>query len=300
LGGALLSVWGASPHDVYAVGGPLGDGGEAVVVHFDGTAWKKLSPGGADSFWWVYGSAPDDVWMVGENGRITHYDGVKFEELPRPATATLWGVWAASKTDAWIVGGTPGKGMAAPNDLVFHWDGSTWANVPLPMQLGRSLNKVWGTSSDDLYAVGEAATIWHKVGANWRLETNPAKSNLLTLFGCSSKDVYAVGGKDVLHSDGTLWSPVDVKLTNAVNGVTCDSAMDLFLVGFGGLKERRVGGKWTNEFSIEPYGDLHGSWAEGNGVFWAAGGDFVASPKMGNKREGILARYAKGTIPTLP
>jgi hypothetical protein len=31
---------------------------------------------------------------------------------------------------------------------------------------------------------------------------------LLTVFGCSASDVYAVGGSDVIHSDGTGWSKV--------------------------------------------------------------------------------------------
>src|SRR6202012_123736 len=105
--------------------------------------------------------------------------------------------------------GTPEGGTAAPNDVVLHWDGSAWTQEALPgAPLGRSLNKVWGASSTDLYAVGEAATIWHRQGTTWAQETNPATSNLLTVFGCSATDVYAVGGQDVLHSDGAAWSNV--------------------------------------------------------------------------------------------
>ena len=303
LGGAVLSAWGTGPDDVYVVGGPLGDSGfDAVAAHFDGSAWTRLAPGGTDSFWWVGGSGPKDVWMTGEHGRITHWDGAAFHDHPPLTTATIWGVWAASPTDAWAVGGTPEGGTAKPNDIVLHWDGTAWKADPLPgAPLGRTLNKVWGTASDDLYAVGESGTIWHRRGTTWAQETNPATSNLFTVSGCSATDVYAVGGQDVLHSDGGgTWTKVAVSLGNSVNGVTCNPGGEVLLVGFGGLKQRLVGGQWINEFTTEPYGDLHGSWADGHGAFWAVGGDFASAASAGKPRRAIVARYGAGTIATLP
>lgn len=298
LGGAVLSVWGAAPDDVYVVGGPLGNGGSAVARHFDGATWKDLAPGGEDTFWWVTGSGPTDVWMAGENGRMTHWDGASFQELPRVTTATIWGVWAQSPTEAWAVAGSPGKGAAAPNDVVLRWDGTSWTPDPLPMKLDRSLNKIWGTSSEDLYAVGEAATVWHRKGATWGLESQPpvATGNLLTVFGCSATDVYAVGGSSVIHSDGQVWTPVDVTLTNTVNGVTCGSPGEVLLVGGGGLKQRLVEGSWVNEFDQDPIKDLHGSWADGQGTFWVAGGDFITKPAPGKPRSAVIGRYGKGIV----
>ncbi len=303
LGGALLSVWGTGPDEVFTVGGPLGNtGGSAVAYRFDGTSWKDLAPGGDDSFWWVSGTSSTDVWMVGEKGRMTHWDGAALTEYPRVTTATIWGVWAASPTDAWASAGTPGKGTAADNDVVLHWDGKAWSKVPLPgAPLGRSLNKIWGTSSDDLYAVGEFATVWHKKGAEWKLESDPpvAKSTLLTVFGCSASDVYAVGGSDVIHSDGKGWSKVSVSLSNVVNGVTCGASGEVLLVGFGGLKQRLASGAWVDEFDKDPTGDLHGSWNDGHGAFWAAGGDFVSKPVAGKARRATLARWGAGKMSTI-
>lgn len=302
LGGAVLSAWGTGPGDVYVVGGSLGNSGfEAVAVHYDGAAWKKLSPGGADSFWWVSGSGADDVWMVGENGRITHHDGASFVDHPPLTTATIWGVWAASPTDAWAVGGTPEGGTAKPNDIVLRWDGTSWTQETLPgAPLGRSLNKVWGTASDDLYAVGESGTIWHRKGTTWALEPNPAQSNLFTVYGCSATDVYAVGGQDVLHSDGGgTWTEVPVTLGNSVNGVTCNPGGAVLLVGFGGLKQRLVDGQWINEFTTPPYEDLHGSWADGQGAFWAAGGDFSSPAAAGTARHATIARWGAGAVAPL-
>jgi hypothetical protein len=300
LGGAVLSVWGTGPEDVYVVGGPLGNGGDAVVQRYDGASWKSLDPGGEDSFWWVSGSSATDVWMVGEKGRMTHWDGASFKEHPRVTTATVWGVWAASPTDAWAVAGSPGKGTDAPNDVVLRWDGKEWKQDPLPgAPLGRALNKIWGVSSEDLYAVGEAGTVWHRKGTTWSLESDPpiAQSNLLTVFGCSATDVYAVGGADVLHSDGTGWTAVDTgNGVSGVNGVACGAPGEVLIVGGGGLKQRLVGTRWVDEFEVEPYGDLHGAWNDGEGSFWAAGGDFVSKAEAGRPRKATVARYGRGNV----
>jgi hypothetical protein len=295
LDGALLSIWGSSPTDIYSVGGPLGNAGfTSLVVHYDGMTWKRLEPGGTETYWWVSGTGANDVWMSGEKGRITHYDGAAFKEHTPVTTATLYGIWAASPTDVWAVGGTPEGGTAQPNDIVLHYDGVTWTKQDLPQPAGIALFKVWGTSSEDLYAVGERATVWHRgAGGTWTLQSNPpvAHGTLLTVFGCNAAEVYAVGGRDVLRSDGKTWSPVNVALTNDVNGVSCGKPGAVVLVGFGGSKQRLVAGEWINDFGTEPFSDLHGAWADSTGTYWAAGGNFVARPAPGVSRSGVVARY---------
>ncbi len=164
----LLSVWGTSASDVFAVGGPLGDGSPSTVLRFDGSAWRDLDAGGTETFWWVHGTAASDVWAVGEKGRIVHWNGSAFAEAARSTTATLYGVWTAAPDDVWVVGGSPEQGSAAPNDVCLHFDGKTWDASLGPMRLGRAFFKVWGTSSSNLYVVGEAATIWHRRGTRRR------------------------------------------------------------------------------------------------------------------------------------
>jgi hypothetical protein len=302
LDATLLSVWGSAPDDVYAVGGPLGNGGEGTaVLHFNGAAWKRLAPGGTETFWWTYGASATDVWMVGERGRITHWDGGRFHDFPSGTSATLYGVWAASAVDAWAVGGTPDKGTLEPNDVLLHWDGSAWSPSPLPgAPMGRALFKVWGTNAQDLYIVGEGGTIWHRTQARsrWELESNPpfARGSLLTVFGCNATEIYAVGARNVLRSDGARWTKLDVALDNDVNGVACRSAGEVAIVGFGGLKERLAAGTWTDDLAQQPYGDLHSTWADPSGAFWAVGGDFTSAPLSGAPRHGVIARFGASTV----
>lgn len=300
LDGALLSIWGNNGNDMYAVGGPLGTPNlSALVIHYDGAVWKRLPAGGPETYWWVHGSGPNDVWMVGEKGRITHYDGATFAEHPSPVSATLWGVFAISPSDAWAVGGTPNGGVGAPNDIVLHWDGVAWKVEPLPgAPLGRTLYKVWAADADNVYAVGEKGTIWHKSLGAWSLvDPPPVSTKLLTIAGCSATEIYAVGANVVLRSDGQTFSKVDVALTNLVNGVACGPSGSVLLVGDGGQKQRLVDGAFENDLAAAPFDDLHGAFAEGNGVFWAVGGDFYSGAKPpGVKRKGVVARFGPGAI----
>ncbi len=289
----LLCVWGTAPNDVFAVGGPRGNGTPSAVLHYDGRAWKDLAPGGTETFWWAHGVSDQDVWIVGEAGRTAHWDGAAFHEYVSGTTATLYGVWAAAPNDVWAVGGTPGGGTAQPNDVVLHFDGAAWTASPLPQTLGRAHFKVWGTAADNLYVVGEFGTIWHRSGATWSLEANPATGNLTTVAGCGPGEVYAVGGRDVLRSDGTTWVRLGVStmLTNDVSGVSCASSGHVVIVGFGGLKQRLTGGSWQDDFGAPPFSDLHGVWADPTGGYWAAGGDFITDPQPGAARLGVVAYY---------
>jgi hypothetical protein len=262
------------------------------VLHYDGHAWKDLAVAGTDTFWWTHGTSGKDVWMVGENGRIVHWDGASFAEHTSGTTATLYGVWAVASDDVWTVGGTPEGGNRQPNDVILHFDGASWTPGSLSQTLGRAFFKVWGTSTDNLYVVGEAATIWHHTGGAWTRESNPAKGNLTTVAGCSASEVYAVGGRDVLRSDGATWTHVDVTLTNDVSGVACASPGNGVLVGSGGLKQRMVDGSWHDDFGAEPYDtELHGAWADPTGSYWAAGGDYFSSPQPDAARSGVIGYY---------
>jgi hypothetical protein len=292
----LLCVWGTAPDDVFTVGGPLGNGGATAMLHYDGSAWKDLSPGGTETLWWTNGTSDRDVWAVGENGRIVHWDGASFTELTSGTTATLYGVWAASSTDVWSVGGTPGGGASHPNDVLLHYDGTSWQPSPLPQTLGRAFFKVWGTASDNLYVVGELGTIWHRTGTTWALEADSpplATGNLTTVYGCGADEVYAVGGQDVLAWNGAKWqrSSVSDTLLNTVNGVSCATQGAVIVVGSAGVKDRLVNGAWQDDFRVEPHEDLHGAWADPSGDYWAVGGDFTSDPQPGVSRQGILAFY---------
>jgi hypothetical protein len=289
-----LSVWGASKSEVFVVGGPLGNTPRtAMAMFYDGATWDDLNPGGDDTFWWVHGTSASDVWMVGENGRITHWNGSEFTPHTSNLTSTIWGVYAFSSNDVYAVSGSPNGGVMEPNDIVLHYDGNAWLPETLPgMPLGRSLFKVWGPSPTEIYVVGEQGTIWHKSGGTWTDETGATDKRLFTVWGCSADEVYAVGEGAVLLSNGDgNWALQAVDNNAHINGVSCAAPGEVVLAGDAGLKQRLVDGVWIDEFTERPFDGLHAAWAAGDGEFWVVGGDFIGKATPNAPRDGVVARY---------
>lgn len=308
LDGALLSIWGTSENDVWAVGGPLGNAGfDSLVVRFNGQTWQRAKPGKTDSYWWVHGTSPADVWLVGEKGRITHWDGNAFTEMTSGTSATLFGLFAIGPKDVWAVGGTPDS-ASAENAVVLHYDGTSWKKEDIGETKKVAFFKVWGPGNGDLYIVGEAGTIWHRAAGTWKAEgAGLATGRLTTVAGCSATEIYAVGGRDVLESDGTTWKRSDIdplKIVNDVNGVSC-GPNGVVIVGSGSLKLRLVKDgsgnpgatkRWETDFGSEPLVDLHGAWADPSGAYWGVGGQFAAAARPGAKRQGAVGRYAANSV----
>ena len=94
------------------------------------------------------------------------------------------------------------------------------------------LNALWGSSSTDIFAVGDKGTVIHYDGDGdnngspddiWELMNSGTDVKLLGVWGNSSTDVYAVGNshkeeywkRTVIHYDGISWEEVPTG-----NGVT--------------------------------------------------------------------------------
>ena len=135
-------IWGASPKDVWSVGGRMD--------HFDGARWdtSTILPAGLRK---AHGSAADDVWAAGwkgnhkdDNGALFHFDGARWTESPLPPEVPLlWSVRAHGKNSAYAVG---------QHGWALEWNGSTWR--PSPTGVKETLLDVYVTDGA-AFAVGE-------------------------------------------------------------------------------------------------------------------------------------------------
>jgi hypothetical protein len=151
----LWGVWGASPADLWAVGGTgRPDNGEPVILHYDGSAWEKrevtLERPQVYAFFKVWGSGASDVIVVGQRGALLRFDGTAWEEISVGASVDLISVWGTGPDRVVVVGGR-GNGAAVT------WDGATWRHellTPLP-----GLNGVWMGNPEVAHVVGINGTI---------------------------------------------------------------------------------------------------------------------------------------------
>ena len=230
---ALVSVWGTSHDDVFAVGWNW-PANAAAVLHFDGASWSHMTSGeGKFTLWSVSGTSPSDVFAVGEGGEetvILRYDGDSWSVMPAPLDLgfALRGVWAGSVSNVYAVG------FDAKNDgVVGHFDGATWSlvNGGFPSHL----QCAWGTSPSDVYVSGNGTS--HFDGATWSPAPGViANAGISSFWELSPSDIFAVGGVTsacvVFYYDGSTWS-VMYEEPSAVCafGVWGASPDDVFAVG---------------------------------------------------------------------
>jgi hypothetical protein len=229
----LYGVWASSASDVWVVGVA------GTVLHFDGNSWAPVSISGPSptqvlsGVWGTPGGG--DVWVVGAGGTVLH--GTKSGLSPETSSvaADLTSVWGVGNNEVWAVGarGTAirrnaaggtwtaqnhgltqsilygvwlsgGTDVWAVGDRVtLHYDGSGWASVGNPVDIGIS---VWGSADDDVWAVGRPAAVAATAfisrfnGVAWVPAAAPTTTPLQAVRGSSFGNVWAVGnGGVVLH-----------------------------------------------------------------------------------------------------
>jgi hypothetical protein len=232
-GNQLRAVWSVSATDVWAVG----EGG--TIQHWNGLVWSRVASGTTRTLYGVWGSSPGDVWVVGASGTFLHWNGSAWSSVLITNYPYLFGVWGSSATDLWAVGSEKvGSGPSAfYQAILLHGDGSSWERVASPTDGTQSqLNAVWGSATDDVWAVGvdvatNANLILHWNGLAWSRVPSGAMHRLEAVWGSSATDVWAAGDSTTVHWDGASWSTEPSGAPYRVRGIWGASANEVWAVG---------------------------------------------------------------------
>ncbi|MDQ3034396.1 MAG: hypothetical protein M3Y87_18455 [Myxococcota bacterium] len=157
----VFGIWGSSASDVLAVGG-LGRAA-GFVWRFDGTSWSELplpSDFGGQSLFKVWGTGPNDAWIVGTDGAVLRWDGTALSTVDAGTTRTLFTVHAIDGAVA-AVGGA-GSGVLVQRDADGVWH--DLAPELVPQLFGVFLTEEGGA------AVGINGTFVRREGATWTIE----------------------------------------------------------------------------------------------------------------------------------
>jgi hypothetical protein len=209
-----------STSDCWAVGYSLGQDYQALIEHWNGSAWT------------VTPAVPQEK-------------------------SILYGVTCTSTSDCTAVGvqwTTPLTGSALYQTLIDHWDGNSWSVVSSPNTASDQdniLSSVACSVASDCWAVGSSnnysqALIEHWDGASWNISTSPQTGNILNAIACSSSsDCWAAGPYYTTHPpartlvqrwDGAAWSVVNSPNTSAsqsnnLSAIACTSPTNCWAVG---------------------------------------------------------------------
>ncbi|HVI03728.1 MAG TPA: hypothetical protein VM869_33780 [Enhygromyxa sp.] len=283
--GALMSVWGPSPDELFVVGGQPEAGGGRILRGGDDRAdrvdpWELESlPAEVAMLNWVYG-VDGEVWSVGVGGAIVRREAEGWVAEESPTDRVLWGLWGASAAELWAVGG---DGVSDDPVLLRRDEAGEWTSVELP-PLGtesHALFKIWGRAADDVWSVGDAGAIVHWDGSSWTAHSDPDGIDLISVWGSPDEGVIAVGGRangriDRLSDDA--WSGQTLAIPG-LNGVWVDPVEGATAVGVQGTIYRvAAGGYELEQEDANTSMVLHAVFGFSGGPRYAVGGSLLMSP----------------------
>jgi hypothetical protein len=246
--------------------------------------WQTFTFGESDASW-VYDIAiidENNIWAVGEiymNDSLGNpdskrynaviWDGTKWSviRIPyyfqgQPFYNPIQSVFTFGPSDVWFCG-----------NGVVHFDGSSFIPVPIPTNVWGpyQMNKIWGSSSNDLYVVGNSGNIAHYNGASWgKIESGTTSiindawgitnEQNKTILNCAVSSFFVPGDKKILKIvdgkvDSVIWNR-DVRLYSA----WATNENFLYVCGEGVFVNKF--GIW-NEIMLQPVGTNS---VRGNGI----------------------------------
>jgi hypothetical protein len=292
-GAALLSVSGTSADDVWMVGAD--DGSGPLVLHRDSSGWARLDSGTRGHLWWVHAFSESLVLTAGAGGQVLRVRQEGFEPRATPGGNgdVVFGVWAAAEDDVYAVGAAAGE-----TGFLWHDSGTGFVPVPLPALAGSvvpSLFKVWGTSSGDVWVVGERGVVLRgsardgfalvASSVDERLFTVHASAGRVVMVGGSANGVALESGAEGLRS---ITPPGAAPL----QGTCVTESGDVWAVGVGGVAHVLRSGedRWSDLVPDTPVQSLHAIWIDPDGAAWAVGGNVLTE----ELDRGVALRYAAG------
>ena len=175
------------------------------VVHFDGHQWHEQDSGLKKHLMRVDGSGPNDVWAAGKRGALAHYDGTAWHPVSTPFSSSWYALDVVAPNDVYL----------AAWDQIVHFDGKTWSEIALK-GLGFEFSPsalhglaggpllVAGYVKQPLGSVSREGVVALYADGAWRAMRGVAPTRLMALARASDGALWAVGWNDT-----RAWLPAD-------------------------------------------------------------------------------------------
>ena len=219
--------------------------------------------------------SPENIWCVGEimiadtsiNGYTTynavHWDGFQWElkRIPyyyqgQPFYHPIQSVFAFDMNDIWFCG-----------NGVIHWDGNGFIPKPIPTNIWGpyQMNKIWGSSSNDLYVVGNNGKIAYYNGTLWSRIVSGTELDINDIWGDYNEktgkwEILAVAsnkflneGKTILKIDGLICSELStVGLPWSLSSIWFKAERKYFVGGDGLYYKKTLNESWVKDLTFVP------------------------------------------------
>lgn len=172
----------------------------------------------------IWGTAQNDVWLGGMEGRLSHFDGSTWSRVPSPTKFCIRGLSGSSSSDVWAVASEscpflPDSTLSSSKTSeILHWDGTAWSRV---VSRDGELTVVAASGPDDVWAAGFKLTknfVMHWDGTSWQELAIPLQHTPTSMWSRASNDVWMVSSyvgsgpftDRIQHWDGTKWQGVSL------------------------------------------------------------------------------------------
>jgi hypothetical protein len=180
----------------------------------NGATWSALTTG-TNNIRGVWGTAPNDIWIIGGNGKneTLHWNGSTWTDVPFPFPYSsgyqINAIWGSAPNNYWIAGGRQLSFSSREIDL-FHWDGIAWTlDGPHGTEDGNipgGFFALWGTAADNVYAVSGGVAL-HRDASGWSpISQLSTRSTEADVFGSAANDVYVLKDTTLWRWDGAQWT----------------------------------------------------------------------------------------------
>jgi hypothetical protein len=142
--------------------------------------------------------------------------------------STTVAMWGTSDADLWLI-------MMNPTTFA-HFVGSGLATTCATcVSSAINYSDLWGTSSTNIYAVGEGGSVLHYNGT-WSPVASGTTASLSSIWGTAANDIYAAGDHVLIHYDGASWSQLAPPPVGAfAHTLWGTSGRDLFIASPSGV-----------------------------------------------------------------
>jgi hypothetical protein len=221
----LTSIYGFSSTDIYAAGEriigynpnpPPTFIDSSLIIHYDGTAWRKVNVYNGKKLFDIYGKAGNDIGATGRGNLLYHYNGNYWEKdtliifVPDGYDFSINSISSFNSSyfltasaynsnsgdqNYYFIGRTNNNWIVIDS---FNVDGATF-------KFGFKLNQ---SAILDLYSYGGGG-IFKYDGASW-INFFQSNAPIGGMWAQSTNNIFAVGsGGRAFHYNGTDWHPIE-------------------------------------------------------------------------------------------
>ncbi len=166
------------------------------------------------------------------------------EWSPVPGTENVLAIWGTSFDDIWVTADGSAGSEGWKVAMSYHGKAGPDGQLEWTLVDSRSraaLRALWGSSANDIWAVGDVGVIRRVTDATqseWTSIESPTREDLHGLWGSAADDIWAVGATGtIIHYDGKDWREVVAAFPSAdkpdLYGVWGSARNDVWIVGDG-------------------------------------------------------------------